>query len=454
MKKPGSLSVCIIVKNEEDVFEECLESIKNIADQIIVIDTGSTDNTIEIAKKFNAEIHNFKWIDDFSAARNESIKYAKKDWIFWLDADERLIPGSIPRLKKLLRFEKKPVIYNIHIKNLKPGGQHFMLSDAHRLFNNHRGINFNGRVHEQISNSAARLKGEERDSDVFLLHLGYGYDPETARKKNMRNQPLLEKMVDEDPNNAYAHYTLAQNLGLLEKYDEAIFHYKTAYKLKKQFNKSMLASLLNTMGECLFKVKKYDEARNNFLESIRIKPVQSGAYFMQYKIANETKDYAEAARQLEKMIEMTKVVQKSKKTISSDVLIKEEKLREVLSGIYQKLGKNDLSLKCLNLPGNAQSSNQNLNKIIKIYTNSGNIQQLEQYLENLEKPDDSECQILNSLGILLIKKLEFKTAIKVFQIIMKKNPKDKNTLKKIIGLYGSIGDNENAMRLFEEYKKL
>jgi len=108
-KQPQTLSLCMIVKNEQQFLPDCLESVRNIVDQIVIIDTGSVDNTVEIAKRYSSEVHYFKWCDDFSAARNESIKYASGDWIFWIDADERLLPESVPEIKKLMEYENKPV---------------------------------------------------------------------------------------------------------------------------------------------------------------------------------------------------------------------------------------------------------------------------------------------------------------------------------------------------------
>ena len=84
----SKISVCIIAKNEEKMLQQCLQSVKDIAYEIIVVDTGSTDKTVEIAKNFNAKIYHFEWQDDFALARNESLKYANGDFIFVIDADE------------------------------------------------------------------------------------------------------------------------------------------------------------------------------------------------------------------------------------------------------------------------------------------------------------------------------------------------------------------------------
>ena len=100
--KNHTISLCMIAKNEEKYLEQCLRSVKDIVDEIIIVDTGSTDKTKEIAKKFNAKIFDFKWVDDFSAARNESIRHATKDWILVLDADEIVEKKDIDKIKNLI----------------------------------------------------------------------------------------------------------------------------------------------------------------------------------------------------------------------------------------------------------------------------------------------------------------------------------------------------------------
>ena len=90
----NEVSLCMIVKNEENYLPNCLNSIKDIVDEIIVVDTGSTDKTVDIAKSFGAKVYYFPWRNNFSEARNESLKYATKDWILILDADDELSPKN------------------------------------------------------------------------------------------------------------------------------------------------------------------------------------------------------------------------------------------------------------------------------------------------------------------------------------------------------------------------
>ena len=96
-----SISLCMIVKNEEDVIGRCLACVKDIVDEIIVVDTGSTDSTIEIVKKYTNQIYHFNWVDDFSKARNYAFSKASKDYIMWLDADDIILENDLTNLKQL-----------------------------------------------------------------------------------------------------------------------------------------------------------------------------------------------------------------------------------------------------------------------------------------------------------------------------------------------------------------
>ena len=110
-----TISLCMIAKNEEKHLEECLNSVKELVDEVIIVDTGSTDKTKQIGKKFNAKIYDFKWIDDFSAARNKSLKHATKDWILVLDADEVLDKEALKVIKdELVKNKENDAFLFIH----------------------------------------------------------------------------------------------------------------------------------------------------------------------------------------------------------------------------------------------------------------------------------------------------------------------------------------------------
>ncbi len=205
------LSVCLIVKNEERFLAQCLKSVRDLAHQIVVVDTGSTDRTVEIAKEHGAEVHPFTWSDDFSAARNAALEHATGDWVLVLDADEELPATSREALRKEMQGAKV-MAYRLPI--VDAGRENEGCSYVPRLFRNAPGLFFAGRVHEHAFGSVeARRKPwglENRLGTARLLHHGYTGEVTRDRDKVQRNLRLLEMALAESPEDP----NLVMNLGL------------------------------------------------------------------------------------------------------------------------------------------------------------------------------------------------------------------------------------------------
>ena len=205
------LSVCMIVKNEERFLAQALRSVRGVAHQVIVVDTGSTDHTVAIAREHGAEVHHFQWNDNFSDARNFALEHARGDWVLSLDADEELTPESIEKLWQDLAAPNR-LAYRIPLRN------HIDTADGvsyvPRLFRNAPGLCFIGRVHEQVFTSVIvrqnQWQMESPMGTTLLMH--YGYDPEVKKEKNKvkRNLDLLERAVLEMPDEP----SLLMNFGL------------------------------------------------------------------------------------------------------------------------------------------------------------------------------------------------------------------------------------------------
>jgi GT2 family glycosyltransferase/tetratricopeptide (TPR) repeat protein len=235
ISKSPRLSVCLIVKNEEQFIEQCLRSVRDIAHQIVVVDTGSTDRTVEIAKKFDAEIHSFAWTEDFSAARNEALKYATGDWILSLDADEELMPEHRQTIAEEMQAANV-LGYRLPITNF--GREDEGCGYVPRLFRNAPGLFFVGRVHEQVF-SSIEVRAHEWGMKnslgrTALLHHGYKKEIVESRDKVARNLRLLKLAVEElpgDPN-------LVMNLGLelirSGQFEEGLEQYQEALRLISQ----------------------------------------------------------------------------------------------------------------------------------------------------------------------------------------------------------------------------
>jgi glycosyltransferase involved in cell wall biosynthesis len=181
------LSLCMIVKNEEKNIGECLKSAQGLADEIIVTDTGSTDNTIEIAKSYGAKIEHFAWTKDFSAARNYSISKATCRWIIWLDADDRLPKKTIEELRKILSKESLSKVFYFEICDGK--GTKFLQI---RVFPNKGQVKFEGRIHEQLLPSIRKLGLSEVKLPLEILHTGYE-NPAILKEKQLRNLELFKE---------------------------------------------------------------------------------------------------------------------------------------------------------------------------------------------------------------------------------------------------------------------
>ena len=193
--KPG-ISLCMIVKNEERSLSRCLQSVKNLVNQIIIVDTGSKD-TVDIAKSYNAEIFHFDWIDDFSLARNESLKYANREWIIFLDADEYLDAESIDEIKSFSSTYKHPTAFEFRVLS-DTGTQNPNESRVIRMFSNGFQISFNNKVHEQITTSIKKINAKILRVNAKIFHDGYNESVVDQKSKQERNISLLQKMMKED----------------------------------------------------------------------------------------------------------------------------------------------------------------------------------------------------------------------------------------------------------------
>jgi len=202
-----TVSVCMIVKNEEEFLEDCLMSVRDIANEIILVDTGSDDRTIEIAESFGCKVFHQEWEGDFSKHRNYSIEQATSDWIFIIDADERLIEQDIPKLKECLsktEFDLLSLtVYNVSERS----GKSATFLPSVRIFRRDLGLRYEGIVHNRL-NYKSDMK--ELRCPVGLLHHGYDLSPEKMKQKHERSLALLEKQLAEDPKHAFAHFNLAQ----------------------------------------------------------------------------------------------------------------------------------------------------------------------------------------------------------------------------------------------------
>lgn len=224
----NTLSVCLIVKNEEKNLDRCLRSIYHIADEIIVVDTGSEDKTVRIAKSYGAKVIEHPWKNDFSDARNKSIENATKNWILFLDADEEMPYEDGKNLKLILQQNAQFEAFHLRLVNIISGintGDSIVL----RVFKNDPRYRFRGKMHEQIVTCIEEIHSSSvlGATDVKILH--YGYDPDLCdiNKKQKRNLELLNS-YSEDQKDGYYYYSLGNEYARIDDFDNALKIYEKA----------------------------------------------------------------------------------------------------------------------------------------------------------------------------------------------------------------------------------
>ena len=201
-----TLSLCMIVKNEAKALPRCLKSVKNVVDEMIVLDTGSTDKTPKIAKKFGAKVYHYEWCNDFSAARNEALKYVNGDWILVLDADEILNPEIIPPLREVLKMEEYLLV---NLLRQEVGAKQSPYSLVSRLFRNHPQISFDRPYHALVDDSITNIIAREPQwqignlPGIAIFHTGYQQTAIAQHNKYARAQKAMEEFLAEHPDEPY-----------------------------------------------------------------------------------------------------------------------------------------------------------------------------------------------------------------------------------------------------------
>ncbi len=297
------LSLSMIVKNEERFVGGCLESVADLADEIVIVDTGSNDRTKEIAQGFGAEVLEFDWCDDFSAARNFSLEHTTGDWVLYLDADERLATAYHQKLRRLISNGKADAfLLNLKSKIGTSEGAQYHLVSYPRLFRKMKGVKFVGKAHEQITTSLVASRARIVQTDIIIEHLGYAQDDEVIIKKARRNHHLLLSQLETRENYGYALYQLGQTEIILGDVDKGLARLYEALAAGG-FGKSVEASIHSVIAENTFKKGNYEPALVECERSIAAMPEQSFAYIMRGDIFLALGRYRESMEDYRKALE-------------------------------------------------------------------------------------------------------------------------------------------------------
>lgn len=254
------ISVCIIAKNEEARIEKCLSSIKPCGFEIVVVDTGSTDRTKEIAAKYADKVLDFAWCDDFSAARNFSLREASNNWIFMIDCDEAVKNIDVEELN-YFRKHLADKVGSVSRENLVTENGVLTLNntDYTERFFDRRLYRYTGIIHEQLT----PVKGREFDTLLLhttLLHTGYDMTLEERDAKYRRNFTLLEKQAEAEPDNPYLYYQLGKSCEILKDYKRACVYYDKGLTFDLDPELAYVQAMVVSYGNALLQTKQAETA--------------------------------------------------------------------------------------------------------------------------------------------------------------------------------------------------
>jgi glycosyltransferase involved in cell wall biosynthesis len=301
--KKQTISVCIIAKDEEKLMEDCLKSVADVADEIVLVDTGSADNTIAIAKKYGAKVYEYTWDESFANARNHCMEKAGCAWILFLDADERFFEED---KEKLFAFIKTKEYDGAHFNvfNYVGDGTNYTLHNALRLVRNNGEYRFVGNIHEQICRKdGGESVGKFAVLDVRLKHLGYlDWVVEDKDKRN-RNIPMILKQLEVDPENPFTLFNLGNEYVALHEYEKANECYQ---KSMVHFNKTegYAPHLLFRAAMCLYNLKRYGQAIGVLDRALQFYPACTDMEYLKGSIYWEWKRYTLAIDSFNKAIAM------------------------------------------------------------------------------------------------------------------------------------------------------
>ncbi len=422
-----TISVCMVVKDEEQFLEQCLTAVKPFADEIIIVDTGSTDKTPAIAKKFTDKFFSLPWQNDFSKMRNAALQKATGDWILVVDGDEVFSKEGVLKVPELVK--KHFVLgYKLHQRNYTDdpntsemvpcgpgeGFAGYTLAKPVRLFQNKRGIWYEGKVHEGVEKSILAKQGVIEDSGIILHHYKALKGKSTEEEKRKAYLQLLQQQLIENKDDAKTHYEIGLAYKNLGEFDKAIDSFKEAARLDELYRQPY-----SNLAEIYLQQRKIPEAVEMLQKNLALKESASDHYNLGLLYAKQ-KDDTSASKHLQRAIELSPSDIRFYRTLAS-LLVRNKKIEKAISLMEFALAHNPDHPEFLNILGLFFYNLGQLDKAITHFKKALSVGKLD---------DALKAKVMINLAESYVAKKTYTAALGMFEQVMAQFP-DKAELLKV-----------------------
>ncbi len=292
----------MIVKNEEDNLKDCLSSFGPVADEFVIVDTGSTDGTVSIAKENGAEVIESEWRDDFSYSRNISLDHAQGPWCMWVDADDRLPPSEVGKILKL-KSEAPDRAFCFRVAIPMEGGFRSEFMQL-RMFPFDERIRFKNPIHEEILSSLKRINYTVFNvMNIEIIHTGYA-DPEMKRKKADRNLRILMANLRQYESDPLFLSQIGDAYNILTDFKKATEYYEKAFRLpvSKDGHKELYDKIPVRLAQMWSDQEDYHQAMEWVDCALEINSESLQTFYLKAEISEKLGDLTQAVQYYEKAI--------------------------------------------------------------------------------------------------------------------------------------------------------
>ncbi|MEW6581655.1 MAG: glycosyltransferase [Actinomycetota bacterium] len=298
------LSLCMIMKDEEEHLTRCLESVQGVVDEIVIVDTGSTDRSVEIAERFGARVLHEEWRGDFAAPRNTAIDAATGDWILVLDADEELVDG-----RRLLPLLQNPDLEGYSLREVNFIGEDVgieaVVNAAFRVFRNRPEYRYEGALHEQIMGKIDPEGGvTTRFVGIEIRHYGYLEATSAARRKTDRNMAIVLDEVRRKPDDSFTLFNAGVEYQRIDDHETALEYFQRSFATLPSLRAYYASLLIRNIVASLRCLKRYDEALDVLKDALQAYPDFTDLHYLQGQIHMERREYRAAIRSYRRAIEL------------------------------------------------------------------------------------------------------------------------------------------------------